>query len=227
MDQNANDVITRAYAGPTNRFCKISGMPQMRWRLLDAFIRPPPSFIILIPSKFPPFAGSDRSYLSRLLDKYMPFIRREHAINVFINEFGNLSNLQDRYFEVRFGDPESEYSDYKVTELPEETKKEFEEWVEKGGVLCGFHLEPPVRRLKDWLRGQNIQDAAHPHYCIECRKYTTNLQPSFLDNRTPASCYLCMACVECGTCHDQYYDRCKDNKVARAALDSLYRENLD
>ena len=230
MDPNADEKIALAYAaGPTDRACEMFHMPQTCSSVLAAFVLPPGPLMFLIPSERPPFASPDSSLLSRLLETYMPFIIREYSIDVILDRFStNLECLHILYLESVYGDPEYGEPAFNVTELPEEVQEEIDEWVDKGGELCGFRLPPPLERLVNWLRGQDTQDDAHPHYCDGCHKYTTNLVPSMFRGRPPVGCYLCVACNECGTCHCGCgCEDCSYNEVARAALDLLYQENRD
>ena len=226
MNPTADEAIALAYAaGPTDRACELFHMRQTCSSVLAAFVHPPDPVVVLVPSERPPFASPDSSLLPRLLDVYMPFIIREYSIDAVLDRsYTDLRCLHRCYLKSVYGDPDYGEPAFNVTELPEEVQKEIDEWVDKGGELCGFYLKPPVERLVDWLRGQDTQDDAHPYYCDDCHKYTTNVELPTYRNY----CYLCRACDECGTCHCGC--GCKDcsyNEVAWAALDLLYRENRD
>ena len=219
MDPSAK--IALAYAtSPTDRVCELFHMPQLRASLLGAFVHFPDSLEILIPLERP-LASPDSSLLSRLLEEYFPFIPG-YSIDIIFNPFGEtLSSLHVRYLESVYGDRNYGEPAFDVTELPEEFQDEIDGWVAKGGYLCGFYLKPPVELLVDWLRGQDTQDDAHPHYCNGCHKYTTNLET---DYHGPVACYLCMACEECGTCHCLCCSNCSNNcRSPRRGANSIRR----
>ena len=224
MDLTTDEKIALAYAtGPTGRLPEVFHMPQPCSKLLAAFVHPPDPVTILEPSEKNPFASPDSSLLPRLLEAYWPLIL-DYSIESIMDPYCfNLRVLQKLYCISVYGDPDYDKPAVDVTELPEEIQDMIDEWVAEGGDLCGFYLKPPVERLVDWLRGQDTQDDAHPHYCDGCRKYTTNLEPS-----TGNYCYLCQACVDCGSIHYAYL-ACPTDEVAHliAALKMLYQEKQD
>jgi len=219
MDPKVNKKIALAYAaGP--RVCELFHMPQLRASLQAAFDLPPDSLKILDPSEKNPFASPDSSLLSRLLKEYWPLIL-EYSIDSIMDPYCfNLWILQQHYCIRVHSDRDYDKPAFDVSELPEEIQDMINKWVAEGGDLCGFYLKPPVERLVDWLRGQDTPDDAHPHLCDGCRKFTTNKYKKY--------CYLCLACVDCGSIH--YADEaCSNDAVAHliAALKVLYQEKQD